>query len=506
MKMAYLFFPMFLSSIIYLNAQDSKVFFKASDTTAVNAFNWAKRQALNYTVFNDRIGDWYNANYPGSRGSAYCIRNLVQQSMGAHILGLDNNTKNMLRRIAAEISQSKDWCSCWCMNRWEEATYVDYTNDEAFRYYLPANFDFIDCCYRMFLWTGDCTYITDSVFLNFYRRTVYDYVKRWDLSINKIMKRERIMNVSDNFDPNSRLDYQFNILSRARGIPGYDETNVDYTLSLEQLVIQYSGYLAYARIQEFRGDYKEADKFLIKAQRMLSLINTVWWDKKKQSYYFYLDKNRKLLHDHSLTGSPVLFGDAANPSKLKVLIDTLTREVMSKPHFGNIDQSKMCRALYRYGISEPAYDLLRTITLGIDRTYPEMSFTAIEAIASGLMGIEMEVHSPNEPITNGEYVERNIVTTSRLPGGNGWAELDHMPIRSNDITVRHEGLYKTVMTNNTGPGVIWKAKFNGSFDVLLVNDYAVKTTKGVQYLGGPMMSWVIIEVAPGESVTVKTNE
>ncbi len=496
MKKTYLFFSMFLSSIICLNAQDSKVSFKASDTTAVNTFNWAKRQALNYAYFNDPVGDWYEAAILGRE--AFCIRDMVHQSMGAHILGLDNSTKNMLRKIAEGISESKDWCSFWEINRYGVPAAVDYTNDEAFWYNLPANFDFIDCCYRMFLWTGDRTYITDSVFLNFYRRTVYDYVERWDLGIDKIMKRERIMNASDNVDPNNRF-------RRARGIPGYDESNVGFTLGLEQLAIQYSGYLAYARIQQFRGDNQEADKFLIKAREMLSLINTVWWDKEKQSYYFYLDKNRKLVHDHPLTGRPVLFWDAADTSILKVIIDTLTREVISKPRFGNIYESQMCMALYRYGISGPAYDLLRKFTQDRGRTYPEMSYTAIEAIASGLMGIEMEVHSPSEAVTNGGYVERYIVTTSRLPGGNDWAELNHFPVRSNDITVRHEGLNKTVMANNRGPGVIWKARFPGFFDVLYVNDYTVKTTKGVQYPGGPMMSWAILEVAPGESVTVKTN-
>jgi hypothetical protein len=497
MKTTFSFIFIFLSSILYLNAQDSRVSFKASDTTAVNTFNWAKQQALNYAFFNDPVGPWYEAAIAGRE--AFCIRDMVHQSMGAHILGLDNYTKNMLHKIVTGMSKSKDWCSFWEINRYGDPAPVDYDNDEAFWYNLPANFNVIDCCYRMFLWTGDRSYITDSVFLNFYKHTVYDYVERWDLGIDKLMKRERIMNVSANVDPNARF-------RKSRGIPGYDETNVGFRVGLEQLVAQYSGYLAYARIQQFRGNNQEADKFLIKAREMLSLINTVWWDTEKQSYFFYLDKDLKLVHDQPLTARPVLFWDAADPSKLKLILDSLTHEVIRKPRFGNIYQSQMCMDFYKYGISVPAYDLLKKFTNGRGRTYPEMSFTAIEAIAAGLMGIEMEVHYPKESITQGGYVDRNIVTTSRLPGGKGWAELDHFPVRTNDITIRHEGLNKTIMTNNSGPGMIWKAKFYGSFDILYVNDYTVKATKEVQYPGGPEISWARLEVAPGESVIVKTNK
>lgn len=497
MKSSCLFLFVFLLSILNLNAQDSKISFKASDTTAVSTFKWAKQQALNYALFNDPVGPWYEAAIAGR--DAFCIRDMIHQSMGAHILGLDNCTKNMLQKIVAGISRSKDWCSFWEIDNYGDPAAADYVNDEKFWYNLPANFDVIDCCYRMFLWTGDKSYITDSVFLNFYKRTVYDYVESWDLGIDKIMKRERSMNVSPNVDPNAYY-------VKSRGIPGYDETNVGFRVGLEQLVIQYSGYLAYARIQQFRGNYQEADKFLTKAREFLSLINTVWWDNEKQSYFFFLDKNLKLVHDHPITARPVLFWNAADPSKLKLLLDSLTQEVIRRPRIGNIYQSQTCMDFYKYGVSGPAYDLLKKFTQGRGRTYPEMSFTAIEAIASGLMGIEMEVRYPQEAIIQSGFVDKSIVTISRLPGGKGWAELNHFPVRTNDIKVRHEGLNKTIMTNNSGPGIIWKAKFYGSFDILYVNDYNVKATKEVQYPGGPPISWARLEVAPGESVTVRTNK
>ncbi len=38
---------------------------------------------------------------------------------------------------------------------------ADYKSDAEFWYNLPANFDVLDACYRMYLWTGNKAYIED---------------------------------------------------------------------------------------------------------------------------------------------------------------------------------------------------------------------------------------------------------------------------------------------------------------------------------------------------------
>src|SRR5260370_13899534 len=151
------------------------------------------------------------------------MRDVCHQATGAHALGLALHNRNMLRRFAENISDSKDWCSYWEINRYNRPAPVDYTNDAEFWYNLPANFDVLDCCYRMYLWTGNVAYINDAVFLNFYDRTVHDYVDRWDLGLGRVMKRQRRMNVGEAFDAKRRFQ-------NARGIPGYDEGNRNYVL------------------------------------------------------------------------------------------------------------------------------------------------------------------------------------------------------------------------------------------------------------------------------------
>ena len=149
--------------------EPGRIVLKTSDTDLGEAFEWAKKQALAYSFTGDPVGDWYEAALPVRE--AFCMRDVSHQSIGAHALGPFQHTNNMLRKFAENIPESKDWCSYWEINREGLPAPVDYYNDVQFWYNLPANFDVLNCCYRMYLWTGDRTYIDDHTFLNFYRRT-----------------------------------------------------------------------------------------------------------------------------------------------------------------------------------------------------------------------------------------------------------------------------------------------------------------------------------------------
>jgi hypothetical protein len=124
-------------------------------------------------LHGDPAGDWYEAALPGRQ--AFCMCDTAHQCMGAHMLGLTGYTHNMLHKFAENISESKDLCSYWEINRENLPAPADYLDDAHFWYNLPANFDILDACYRMYTWTGDQTYLNDPVFLNFYRRTVHEY-------------------------------------------------------------------------------------------------------------------------------------------------------------------------------------------------------------------------------------------------------------------------------------------------------------------------------------------
>ena len=167
--------------------------FESSDPALNEAFDWAKNKALSYVRDgSDPVGLWYEAALPGR--NAFCMRDVSHQSLGAAMLGLTEHNRNMFRKFAENISESKDWCSFWEINKYDNPAPVDYENENDFWYNLPANFDVIYNCYRQFLWTGDSTYINDTVFINFYERSLNEFVSRWQIKAEAIGKRDRMIN------------------------------------------------------------------------------------------------------------------------------------------------------------------------------------------------------------------------------------------------------------------------------------------------------------------------
>lgn len=247
----------------------AKVSFTSSDPELNRAWEWAKSTALSYVRDGDPVGAWYEAALPGR--DAFCMRDVSHQSTGAAVLGLDKHTKNMLFRFAENISESKDWCSYWEINKDNLPAPVDYKNDKDFWYNLPANFDVIDACFRMCLWSGDTSYVTDPVFLNFYEKSLTDYVGRWDLSADRIMSRKRIMNLPEGATSENHHYYD------NRGIPGYFEgAGGMMQMGIDLLAAQYTAYNWYH--YRLIAPAQRESQWLREANKIDSIIRSILWD------------------------------------------------------------------------------------------------------------------------------------------------------------------------------------------------------------------------------------
>ena len=122
------------------------------------------------------------------------------------------------------------------------------------------------------------------------------------------------------------------------------------------------------------------------------------------------------------------------------------------------------------------------------RDYPENSFTVIEHLTRGLMGVE-----PNA-------TSNTFSTLSRLESENDWAEIMNVPLLANQVTVRHDGHGQTTATNESGPLVKWSARIQGVHEYLFVNG---KKTKSILEKGAQnRYSYCTLELKQGEKVTV----
>ena len=446
----------------------SKLEIDSSSAKLVEVFQWARSQAMAYAFdAGDPVGPWYEAVEPGREG--FCIRDTCHQALGAHALGLDRFTLNMLRRFAENISDSKDWCSYWEIDRFNRPAPVDYENDASFWYNLPSNFDLLDCCFRMYVWSGDQAYIQDPVFLNLYDRTVNDYVERWGLDLDHIMTRPRLLNQRGIFDPQAKFPPN-------RGIPGYDEGDHDYVIGFDVLVTQRAAYLAYAHIQQARMNAALADEYLKKAAAVENLIKTAWWNKTGQCFY-------------SREGAAHQMKECGGWPETEMGLDWRWDVTSASGPFRIPDDTAVS------GLLDLSHARLE---------YPEVSYSRVADLLTNIMGVRLEYASQLLSATEGFWVEMTVRTLAGLGSGIEWAEVRNLPIRACEVTVRHDGPRKTTVTNQRGPAFIWRAMFEGRHSTLNVNGLETRATSQTDETGKTVSS-VLVTVGAGGVVSVSAS-
>jgi hypothetical protein len=456
--------------------------FESSDTTLADGFRWAKTQALAYARNDGSIGAWYEAALPGR--NAFCMRDVSHQSTGAQFLGLGPRTLNMLRRFAANISASKKWCTWWEITRDNLPASVDYNSDNDFWYDLPASFDVLDACYRQWLWTRDSNYLDDT-FLNYYRHTVTDYVQAWDHDHHGLL--EHLPSYGH------------------MGIATYDEDLQDEILvSADLIAAQYAAFRDYAAIEGARGESDAATQFSRKADLLQSLYNNHWWDAKRKRYFGALGENGKFAEDLKESNGrctlelPLYYGLTEEGFKTEAVLDELEKrlkldEAALHGIVGGVEgRTYLPDIFYKYGRSRAGYRaLMAMVDPGLKRReYPEVSYTVIGNLGTGLMGIR--------PLTQ----EQTIETFPQLAEETDWAALHHVPVGRNVISVKHVRNGETALTNEYGPDLIWRAAFPGKFRALFSSDKEILATITPRGEGNAE-TYSMVHVARGETRVVR---
>ena len=414
--------------------QDGKISFTSDDQALVKGFDWAKQQAMAYVNRgNDPVGHWYEAALPGR--SAFCMRDVSHQLVGAQMLGLADINKNLLTKFVSAIAESRDWCGYWEIDKWNRPAPVDYKSDQDFWYNLPANFDIIDACWRAYEWTGDTAYLKDPAFINFYEKSLNEYVKRWDPDGDGLMEGTRKS-------------------PTRRGLSSYNEEKFG-KVGVDLLAGQYVGYRDYSDMLKLRGLNNQAADYARRAEKIRTHLNTAWWDPKAELYHHYRQQDGTWLDDKQMM-SFLLRWDVVPAQRAAPVLDHL----LSVYQQSGVEMNTYYPLeFYRYGKPEQAYALLvRLMAPELKRReYPEVSYAVLETLAMGLMGIQPDAAS------------RTVTTTTRLTSATRWAELRDMPLFDGTITLRHEGASASTLVNNTKGDITWHARgANGKIQSVVV--------------------------------------
>lgn len=465
------------ATTVSFGQSESVLTFSSSDTALARSFKWASQMALHYKgAVTDPVGPWYESALPPR--SAFCMRDVSHQSIGGEILGLKAENKNMLSLFVKNISEGKDWCTYWEMNKYGKPAPEDYRNDTAFWYNLTANFDLMTACWRLYLWTGDSSYISGKAFRYFFDKTVHEYINRWVLQADSLRLRPTHPNAPASFNMKEAF-------SRCRGLPSYSEGVHNIKMGVDLVAAIFRGLQTYASILDHEKQFSEANLYREKATAYQREIENNWWDNSDSLYYTYYSDNHKFGKTEGETF--LLWFDALRNGVQK----TKTIEHLLSKRWNVENSSYLPLILYKNGYPEKAYEEMMYLSSPATarREYPEVSFGVVEAVIQGLMGIE------------GQAPENRISTCYRSAKIQN-STIKQLPILGTFIDVEHNGPQTSSLINKGNKSFTWRAEFAGNFKKARVG----KKTKKLQHAkdaNGGAISFLDIPVGAGDAKTVK---
>ncbi len=459
----------------------SELSLSSSSQYLVDAFNWNKAKALSWVRTGVKPGYipcyWAGYNYR----EAFYVRDIAHQCEGAALLGLSNENFSMWRAFAGTATESRQWFCLWALDFYGRTYAVDYKNDTKFVREIPAPLELVDKAYACYRWSADPRWLTDPVLTQFYRTTMNDFIARHDDNGDGIAEGHFV----DIFD----------------GPCGsYCEQSAGgYGVGGDNIAITWSAYNAYAKLLRSMGKGSEAGAYEAKAAAVKQSYDRDWWNAAGNNYYAgrtiglkgwitNFDQYSKETYDFQATK-----GLAQPGTKANAMLDKIHENYLAnRKHYNFESFTYFPEAFYNYGMNERGWHWLKCI-MDSHYQYPEISYTAVGFVASGLMGIE-----PDAP-------HHRIATLGRLTGEVDWVQLDHIPLGNHDVLVRHENANrKTTVRNNSGTEkLIWEARFPGSHSILLVDGVAQKANR--QFRNGVEVSSVevVVEAAQQKTVTAQ---
>lgn len=424
--------------------------------------------------------------------TAFYGRDFAHQVSGGQISGLDEENFSMFKVFAKNSIESRKWYTLWAFNFDGTPHTIDYKDDNYFVREVPAQFELVEKAYEQYLWSGDERYIYDEDLWNFYTKVMTDFI-----------------DLHDDQNPNGIAEGKGGIF---QGSCTYNERGEHPIEAGDAIGSQYKATLAYAGILEARGEEKEAKAWYNKAKELKRYFNEEWSvvdaNNKNDHYARIIDKNGKKKNDFGKENSwfmpmkLVTEPGERNDNYLDYISEKLGEGIGTTPDSPwNIEAYTYIPDTYfPYNRNEEAWKWMKYIlstrdndherpSQGTNGDYPEISFTLVSQTVEGMMGIE-----PNAP-------KKSVVTASRLPNEIDWIQIDDLEMGEHEISVKHNGLKETTLTNKSSKPLKWEVRFYGDYEYINVNGKKVKASQ--KDINGVKVSYAKVNVKKNETVIAK---
>lgn len=421
--------------------------------------------------------------------TAFYGRDFVHQATGGHISGLEDENFSMFKIFAKNSTESRKWYTLWAFNFDGSPHTIDYKDDNKFVREVPAQFELVEKAYEQYLWSGDERYIYDEDLWQFYTNVMTKYI-----------------DLHDDQNPNGIAEGYGGIF---QGSCTYNERGEHPIEAGDAIGSQYQATLAYAGMLKARGEDEKSKEWEQKAKDLKNYFNEDWSvidpNNKDENYARIIDKDGKKKNDFGKENSwfipmkLITEPGKRNDNYLDYIAENLGNGIGTAPEAPkNIEAYTYIPDTYfPYNRNDEAWKWMQYIlsvrddaherpSQGTNGDYPEISFTIVSQTVEGMMGVEA-----NAP-------EHSIVTAPRLPKDVEWVGIDSLEMGEHELAIKHEGLEKTTLTNNSRKPLKWEARFYGDYDYINVNGKKVKTSKKEE--NGVLVSFVNVNVKKDEMV------
>jgi hypothetical protein len=398
--------------------------FDSSARDLVEGFDWARTRALDWVqTGRDGVIPSYWAGLTDR--PMFYSRDVAHQALGAHLLWLDLENLTMLRAFVDSATEARRHYPLWAFTFDGEPAAIDYRSDEDFVREVPAVFELVQAALEQALWTGDAAYLAEP-FITYYRTAVTSFV--------------------DLHDPfGIGIAGESGSTDIFRGTPSYNETSRGGGLNLaaDGVAAQVGALRAIARILEPSPFMRWAAE---EAQRITALFEERWWNA-SGGHYVTGFLGEAAVDEFAFEPSwfPAV-KRLASESRVTSHLDYVSRQLASTPPTNIEAFTYLPEAYFAGGQDDVALEWIRFL-IASRADYPEVSYTVIAHLATGLTGLRPT--APGAVETESHFAE-------------GWIAVDGIPLGDQYLDLRHEGRDASTLTVRGGAAPIrWTARTDG---------------------------------------------
>src|ERR1017187_453676 len=234
------------------------------------------------------------------------------------------------------------------------------------------------------------------------------------------------------------------------------------------------------------------NKYAKAANGVLDLVENNAWSERDHHFMGFFS------HDGGTRGSGdamvLYFGATKDPGHIRSALSYIEAAEYLKT-IGIEEESYLPQTLYRYGEKDAAYDLIMDLTRADKerRDYPEVPFSVIGTIVTGMMGIEV--------VDDGNRGRMLLQSISRLRSVSDSARISGVRVRDNLVDLEHLGDRRSTLTNRSKKTIHWQAAFSCRISILIVNGHSVRSRISSDASSSPV-SWIVTDVPSGATVSV----